>query len=140
MMNGEMERIWLATANSELRSEVLALKQENERLEAENWTLAQDLFFMGAEVNKFAGENYEQYCEIQRLAATERALADDLRAERAINIHAGPVLGPLKAENERLLALIDSVLACDGADRTMHITVEIPFDLYHALEEARRER
>lgn len=63
---------------------------------------------------------------------------DDLRAERAMNIHAGPVLGPLKAENERLLALIDSVLACDGADRTTHITVEIPFDLYHALEEARR--
>ena len=31
MMDGEMERIWLATANSELRSEVLALKQENER-------------------------------------------------------------------------------------------------------------
>lgn len=32
MMDGEMERIWLATANSELRSEVLALKQEVERL------------------------------------------------------------------------------------------------------------
>lgn len=31
-MHGEMERIWLATANSELRSEVLALKQEIERL------------------------------------------------------------------------------------------------------------
>lgn len=28
MMNGEMERIWLATANGELRSEVLALKRE----------------------------------------------------------------------------------------------------------------
>ena len=31
-MHGEMERIWLATANSELRSEVLALKQKIERL------------------------------------------------------------------------------------------------------------
>jgi hypothetical protein len=45
-----------------------------------------------------------------------------------------------RAENERLRALVDSVLACDGSDRTTHITVEIPFDLYHALDEARRER
>ena len=46
----------------------------------------------------------------------------------------------LRAENERLEALVDSVLECDGSDRTTHIAVEIPFDLYHALEEARRER
>lgn len=38
-------------------------------------------------------------------------LNDDLRAERMINLHAGPVLGPLKAEVERLravLAIIDN--------------------------------
>ena len=44
------------------------------------------------------------------------------------------------AEVMRLRALVDSVLACDGSDRTTHVTVEIPFDLYHALEEARREQ
>ena len=43
-------------------------------------------------------------------------------------------------EIERLRALVNSVLACDGSDRTTHVTVEIPFDLYHLLEEARRER
>ena len=43
-------------------------------------------------------------------------------------------------EIERLRALVDSVLACDGSDRTTHVTVEIPFDLYDALEEARHER
>ncbi len=43
-----------------------------------------------------------------------------------------------RAEIERLRALVDSVLACDGSDRTTHVTVEIPFDLYHELEEARR--
>jgi hypothetical protein len=41
-------------------------------------------------------------------------------------------------EIERLRALVDSVLACDGSDRTTHVTVEIPFDLYHELEEAHR--
>lgn len=42
---------------------------ELERLRVENAEQAQDLFFMGAEVDKFAGENYEQYCEIKQLRA-----------------------------------------------------------------------
>jgi hypothetical protein len=50
---------------------------EINRLRAEAWGLAQDLAFMTAEVDKFAGENYEQYCEIEQLRA-ERALADQL--------------------------------------------------------------
>ena len=51
-------------------------KAEIERLRAEAWALAQDLAFMTAEVDKFAGENYEQYCEIKRL----RAERDDVEA------------------------------------------------------------
>jgi len=39
--NGEMEAIWLATANGELRSEVLALKQKVERLRAAGDALAE---------------------------------------------------------------------------------------------------
>jgi hypothetical protein len=42
---------------------------EIKRLRAEAWALAQDLAFMTAEVDKFAGENYEQYCEIEQLRA-----------------------------------------------------------------------
>ena len=67
-------------------------------------------------------------------------LNDDLRAERMINLHAGPVLGPLKAEVERLRALVDSVLACDGSANGAYVTVLVPFDLYDALEEASRAR
>lgn len=37
--NSETEAVWLAQANSELRSEVLALKQEIERLRAEMSTM-----------------------------------------------------------------------------------------------------
>jgi len=51
---------------------------EIERLRAEAWALAQDLAFMTAEVDKFAGENYEQYCEIERLRAAGDALAKSL--------------------------------------------------------------
>lgn len=42
-MDGEMERIWLAQANSELRSEVLALKQDIGRLHAAGDAIAEAL-------------------------------------------------------------------------------------------------
>lgn len=64
----------------------------------------------------------------------------DLAAEQAeVNRLAAQDLA-CALEGYRLRALVDSVLACDGSDRTTHVTVEIPFDLYHALEEVRREQ
>ena len=44
----------------------------------------------------------------------------------------------LHAEIKRLRALVDSVLACDGSANDAYVTVLVPFDLYDALEEARR--
>ena len=41
--DGEMEAIWLATANSDLRSEQRELKAKIERLEAENFRLEAEI-------------------------------------------------------------------------------------------------
>lgn len=43
-----------------------------------------------------------------------------------------------RTEIKRLRALVDSVLACDGSANGAYVTVLVPFDLYDALEEARR--
>lgn len=84
-----------------LAREVLRRNEEIERLRAENLTLAQDLFFMSAEVNKFAGENYEQYCEIKQLRVAGDALATNL--ERIESIHhprcAPNIAGPARIDN-----------------------------------------
>lgn len=80
----EMEHeSWLGTAELQIEA-ADAIQQrdaEIERLRTEALALTQDLFFLNAEVNKFAGENYEQYCEIQRL----RGEVERLRAERDVS-------------------------------------------------------
>ena len=81
--DGEMEAIWLATANSDLRSEQRELEAKIERLEAENFRLVAENERLRTLVDdyensicwettcincaKLLDDNYDQYCEIERL-------------------------------------------------------------------------
>ena len=84
-MNVEMEAVWLAQANSELRSEVLALKQENERLRAlvDDYENGITWYTTCMNCAKLMDINYDQYCEIERLRAEIGRLRAELRTERA---------------------------------------------------------
>ena len=83
--DGEMEAIWLATANSDLRSEQRELKAKIERLEAENFRLEAENDQCVRTLNQYMEAVQqmvtllaEKDAEIERLRAAGDLLAEDL--------------------------------------------------------------
>lgn len=73
--NSETEAAWLATANSELRSEVLALKQEVERLRDEMSTMHRTVVHdCCVQVQSERGEAERLRAEVSMLRAVMAAL------------------------------------------------------------------
>jgi hypothetical protein len=107
----EMEAIWLATANSDLRSEQRELKAKIERLEAENFRLEAENDQCVRTLNQYM-EAVQQMVTLlaEKDAEIERlVLARDPWADRLIAAweEARRERGDTLAEVERLRALVD---------------------------------